>query len=133
MASNSRSTDNVIALLSSLKEGETICSDLSVVERGTWSASVRRFLRGDDRQRTIDLIETAVRDYCQQKKSCVYLTTSEVEQIHQVSHGLQRLATTYEEDSKVQQRLDGIYRNMIESLGWRLNESASESSELLEG
>lgn len=121
MANNSQSANDIITLLSGIKEGETICSDLTVVERGTWSASLRRFLRGDDRQRTVDLIENAIRDYCLQKKTCVYLTTSEVQQIHQVSGGLKRLATTYEEDSKIQQRLDTIHQEMIDTLGWRLS------------
>jgi phosphopantothenate synthetase len=132
MASSAQSTDEVIALLSSLEEGQTICSDLTLVERGTWSASLKRFLSGDGRQRTVQIIDNAIRDYCQQKKACVYLTASEVEQIHQVCRGLERLATTYAEDSKIRQRLDEIQQEMTKSFGWKLNESESESSELLE-
>lgn len=96
----------VFDVLKNIKPGDTLCSDLTIVEHNMWSTSVKRFLYGDTRTTTVELIESAVNEYCEQKSKAKYLQTKEIELLEEVRAGIKNLKKTYKDDGDIKNRLN---------------------------
>jgi len=102
----------VFKVLIKLKSGDTLCSDLTIVEHHTWFSFFKRSLYGDTRGTTVNLIESVVEKYYTSKKDCTYLKTQEIEMLEQVRTGIKNLRETYSDDTSIQERLDKCYHRL---------------------
>jgi len=102
----------VFKVLIKLKSGDTLCSDLAIVEHKTWFSSFKRLLYGDTRGTTVNLIESVVERYCTSKKDCTHLKSQEIEMLEKVRIGIKNLRETYSEDSSIQERLDKCHHQL---------------------
>lgn len=119
----------VFKVLIKLKSGDTLCSDLTIVEHKTWFSSFKRLLYGDTRGTTVNLIESVVERYCASKKDCTYLKTQDIEMLEKVRTGIKNLRETYSEDSSIQERLDKCYHQLRKLITEKQELSSSADEE----
>ena len=121
----------VFETLTKIKPGDTLCSDLTIVEHGTWFSFLKRSLSGDTRSITVQIIEDAVNGYCEDKKVVKYLKTKEIASLEETRTGIKNLIETYSQDKLVQNRLKSCHlslRAFITSK-WERSSSSDEDQE----
>ena len=119
----------VFTVLKKIKPGDTLCSDLTIVEHKTWFSSIKRSIYGDTRESTAQIIENSVKDHCNEKEEIVYLRTAEIEDLEQVRSGIQNLAETYSKDKKIRGLLNASHLKLRDFIADKQELSNSESSE----
>lgn len=130
---------DVFRALTKIKPGDTLCSDLTIVDHKTWFSSFKRFLSGDTRYHTVSIIQDAVNSFCEKKNKATHLTSREVEMLERVRRGINNLSETYvgEDSSNVTENLracDVSLRDLIVSKpeisdGSNTSDSSSEFEE----
>jgi len=123
----------VFKILKNVKPGDTLCTDLTIVEHGTWFSSFKRFLTGDDRIATIEMIEKAVKEFYESIEHVDHLNREKINEIEKVREGISGLMVTYEKDTKAKRRLNQSYiklrKLIIEKTGFTSSEEGSSSTE----
>lgn len=107
---------DVLRALAKIKAGDTLCSDLTIVDHKTWFSSLKRFFAGDTRYNTTMIIEDAVNSFCERKNEAQHLTTREIAMLEKVRRGLNNLSDTYSDVSDVTESLkncDGSLKELI--------------------
>lgn len=123
---------DVIKVLGDIKPGDTLCSDLQIVEHSTWSSSFKRFFSGDTRETTANLIDESVESYCSENATKEYLTHQDVEMGDKACNGIKNLMETYINDQNVHGRLKASrkrLRDFIMSMPELSSSSSYSSSE----
>lgn len=126
---------DVFRALAKIKSGDTLCSDLTIVDHKTWFSSVKRFFAGDTRYHTISIIEDAINSFCEKKEEASHLTTREVEMLERVRRGIHNISETYDEVSDISESLrncDSMLKNLIISKP-EFSDNDSELSEERKG
>ena len=119
----------VFEALAKIKAGDTLCSDLTIVEHGTWFSFLKRSLSGDTRYLTLQIIEDAVQDYCQNKKDAKYLKTKEIVSLEETRIGIKNLMETYSHDKDILSRLKSCHLKLRTLITSKPERSFSSSSE----
>ena len=118
----------VFEILIKLQPGDTLCSDLTIVEHNTWFSSFKRMLSGDTKFTTVELIETVVTDYCKEKESTNYLRTKEIKMLEQVRTGIKNLGDTYA-NTPIDKRLEQCHQQLRELMTSKRERSSSSDEE----
>ena len=118
----------VFEILTKVQPGDTLCSDLTIVEHNTWFSSIKRMLSGDTRVTTVELIETAVTNYCKDKESTDYLRTKEIKRLELARTGIKNLGNTYANTS-IEKRLEKCHQRLRELITDKRERSSSSDEE----
>ncbi len=118
----------VFEILTKVQPGDTLCSDLTIVEHNTWFSSIKRMLSGDTRVTTVELIETAVTNYCKDKESTDYLRTKEIKRLEFVRTGIKNLGNTYA-NTPIEKRLEQCHQRLRELITDKRERSSSSDEE----
>lgn len=119
----------VFEALAKIKAGDTLCSDLTIVEHGTWFSFLKRSLSGDTRHLTVQIIEDAVKDYCQNKKDAKYLKTKEIASLEETRIGIKNLMETYSHDKDILIPLKACHLKLRTLITSKQERSSSSSEE----
>jgi len=121
--------DTVFEVMAKIKPGDTLCSDLTIVEHGTWFSFFKRSFSGDTRSNTVKIIEDAVNVYCEKKKDVIYLKSKEVTFLEEARIGIKNLAETYRLDKPIQERLKNCHLKLRALITNKQERSSSSDSE----
>jgi len=119
----------VFEALAKIKAGDTLCSDLTIVEHGTWFSFLKRSLSGDTRYLTVQIIEDAVKDYCQNKKDAKYLKTKKIASLEETRIGIKNLMETYSHDKDILIPLKSCHLKLRTLITSKQERSSSSSEE----
>jgi hypothetical protein len=119
------SYNDVFLVLSKVRPGDTICSDLTIVEHKTWFSTFKRSWKGDTRDDTIRMIENAMKDF--EEKQLSKLSKEKIEYLDKVREGIKALTVTYSDDPETVQKLESM-RLKLRDLILKLSEYTSSES-----
>jgi hypothetical protein len=105
------SLNSTIKTLGKLERGDTLCSDLTVVDHSSWFSSIKRYYSGDNRKNTLEIIEQAI-ELLEAPCETGTVRTIDLQDLQKAKKGIQNLLYTYRNDTKMIERLSNSLKRL---------------------